>query len=171
MYSVITSFGFSMISIKNHQNSFLQKWESLMIELLDDLYITFSDDEDDCVIIGDLQTIIDIDSKSLSTLTLNFGPCQNYEAANIKEVDAISNRNCYSWFYQTVLNNADKLSRRRPSDSASNTAEKFPMKKNHDVPNNPHCRNSLNAQADQIIDAILPELISDSDLKKMRSFP
>ncbi|KAM9971121.1 hypothetical protein ACTFIW_011095 [Dictyostelium discoideum] len=35
----------------------------LMIELCDDLCITFSDDEDDCIIIGDSPSIIDIDSE------------------------------------------------------------------------------------------------------------
>ncbi|KAM9974320.1 hypothetical protein ACTFIR_012841 [Dictyostelium discoideum] len=51
---------------------------------------------------------------------------------------------------ELVLNNADKFSIRRPSDSASNTGEKFLMKKNHAVPNNnSHFRNS-HAQAEKI---------------------
>ncbi|KAM9972506.1 hypothetical protein ACTFIW_006049 [Dictyostelium discoideum] len=56
--------------------------------------------------------------------------------------------------------------------SASNTDEKFPMKKNHAVPNhNSHNRNSHDAQAEKIRAAILPELRKgySVDLKKIRS--
>ncbi|EAL68564.1 hypothetical protein DDB_G0277781 [Dictyostelium discoideum AX4] len=115
----------------------------------------------------------------------------DYEAANTKVVEAINHRNCYSAqdviknieaimsyhncreaFTELVLNNADKFSRRRPSDSASNTDEKFPLKKNHATPNhNSNNRNSFDAQADKIRAAILPEIRKDSkvDLKKIRS--
>lgn len=79
---------------------------------------------------------------------------------------------CREAITELVLNNADKFSRRRPSDSASNTDEKFPLKKNHATPNhNSHNRNSFDAQADKIRAAILPEIRKDSkvDLKKIRS--
>ncbi|KAM9948436.1 hypothetical protein ACTFIT_001786 [Dictyostelium discoideum] len=79
---------------------------------------------------------------------------------------------CREAITELVLNNADKFSRRRPSDSASNTDEKFPLKKNHATPNhNSHIRNSFDAQADKIRAAILPEIRKDSkvDLKKIRS--
>ncbi|KAM9948594.1 hypothetical protein ACTFIT_009792 [Dictyostelium discoideum] len=79
---------------------------------------------------------------------------------------------CREAITELVLNNADKFSRRRPSDSASNNDEKFPLKKNHATPNhNSHNRNSFDAQADKIRAAILPEIRKDSkvDLKKIRS--
>ncbi|EAL72826.1 hypothetical protein DDB_G0267358 [Dictyostelium discoideum AX4] len=79
---------------------------------------------------------------------------------------------CREAITELVLNNADKFSRRRPSDSASNTDEKFLLKKNHATPNhNSHNRNSFDAQADKIRAAILPEIRKDSkvDLKKIRS--
>ncbi|KAM9979598.1 hypothetical protein ACTFIY_008890 [Dictyostelium cf. discoideum] len=129
----------------------------------------------------------------------------DYEAANIKVVDAITNRNCQSaqdviknieaimsynnmvvpaWLRtdvviklntqtditecreaitELVLNNADKFSRKRSSDSLSNNGEKFPMKNNHAVPNH----NSHN----RIRAAILPELKGDSkvNLTKIRN--
>ncbi|KAM9998346.1 hypothetical protein ACTFIY_008019 [Dictyostelium cf. discoideum] len=125
----------------------------------------------------------------------------DYESANIKVVDAITNRNCQSaqdmvvpdWLQtdvaiklntqtditecreaitELVLNNADKFSRKRSSDSLSNNGEKFPMKKNHAVPNhNSHNRVSNDAQADKIRAAILPELKGDSkvNLTKIRN--
>ncbi|KAM9974013.1 hypothetical protein ACTFIR_009355 [Dictyostelium discoideum] len=57
----------------------------------------------------------------------------------------------------------------KPSDSASNTGEKFPIKKDHAVPNNnSHSRESNNAQAEKIIAETLPELPKGSkvDLRK-----
>ncbi|KAM9974041.1 hypothetical protein ACTFIR_009383 [Dictyostelium discoideum] len=63
-------------------------------------------------------------------------------------------------------------SKRRPSDSASNTGEKFPMKKNHAGTNhNSNSRNSFDAQSENIRAAILPGLKSDLrvDLRKIRS--
>ncbi|KAM9955261.1 hypothetical protein ACTFIR_003973 [Dictyostelium discoideum] len=66
---------------------------------------------------------------------------------------------------------SDKSSKRRPSDSASNTGEKFPMKKNHAGTNhNSNSRNSFDAQAENIRAAILPGLKSDLrvDLRKIR---
>ncbi|KAM9954906.1 hypothetical protein ACTFIW_001009 [Dictyostelium discoideum] len=68
---------------------------------------------------------------------------------------------CCEAVTELVLNNAGKFSIRRPSDSSSNTVEKFLMEKNHAVPNHySHCRNSYEAQAEKIIGAILPELRS-----------
>ncbi|KAM9979641.1 hypothetical protein ACTFIY_008879 [Dictyostelium cf. discoideum] len=58
---------------------------------------------------------------------------------------------CREAITELVLNNADKFSRKRSSDSLSNNGEKFPMKKNHAVPNhNSHNRISNDAQADKI---------------------
>ncbi|KAM9995170.1 hypothetical protein ACTFIY_001359 [Dictyostelium cf. discoideum] len=148
----------------------------------------------------------------------------DYEAANIKVVDAITNRNCQSAqdviknieaimsynnvinpvylihgtaevqleylrsildtqpqtditecreaITELVLNNADKFSRKRSSDSLSNNGEKFPMKKNHAVPNhNSHNRVSNDAQADKIRAVTLPELKGDYkvNLTKIRN--
>ncbi|KAM9954270.1 hypothetical protein ACTFIW_003811 [Dictyostelium discoideum] len=162
----------------------------------------------------------------------------DYEAANIKVVDVISNRNCYSaqdviknieaimsynnvinpvylihgthevqldnilallkivvpdWLQtdvaiklntqtditefreaitELVLNNADKFSRIRPSNSASNAGEKSPMKKDHAVPNhNSHSRNHHDAQAEKIRADTLPKLQKGYkvDLQKVRS--
>ncbi|KAM9962837.1 hypothetical protein ACTFIR_005754 [Dictyostelium discoideum] len=81
----------------------------------------------------------------------------------IKNIEAIT---------ELVLNNADKFSRRRPSDSASNTGEKFPKKKNLAALNhNSHSRNSHDAQAEKIRAETLPKLGKGSkvDLKKVRS--
>ncbi|KAM9967316.1 hypothetical protein ACTFIR_007556 [Dictyostelium discoideum] len=67
---------------------------------------------------------------------------------------------------------SDKSSKRRPSHSASNTGEKFPMKKNHAGTNhNSNSRNSFDAQAENIRAAILPGLKSDLrvDIRKIRS--
>ncbi|KAM9988925.1 hypothetical protein ACTFIY_004987 [Dictyostelium cf. discoideum] len=70
---------------------------------------------------------------------------------------------CREAITELVLNNADKFSRKRSSDSLSNNGEKFPMKKNHAVPNH----NSHN----RIRAAILPELKGDSkvNLTKIRN--
>ncbi|KAM9983570.1 hypothetical protein ACTFIY_000292 [Dictyostelium cf. discoideum] len=79
---------------------------------------------------------------------------------------------CREAITELVLNNADKFSRKRSSDSLSNNGEKFPMKKNHAVPNhNSHNRVSNDAQADKIRAAILPELKGDSkvNLTKIRN--
>ncbi|KAM9981116.1 hypothetical protein ACTFIY_003431 [Dictyostelium cf. discoideum] len=79
---------------------------------------------------------------------------------------------CREAITELVLNNADKFSRKRSSDSLSNNGEKFPMKKNHAVPNhNSHNRVSNDAQADNIRAAILPELKGDSkvNLTKIRN--
>ncbi|KAM9991048.1 hypothetical protein ACTFIY_007132 [Dictyostelium cf. discoideum] len=79
---------------------------------------------------------------------------------------------CREAITELVLNNADKFSRKRSSDSLSNNGEKFPMKKNHAVPNhNSHNRISNDAQADKIRAAILPELKGDSkvNLTKIRN--
>ncbi|KAM9954776.1 hypothetical protein ACTFIW_003376 [Dictyostelium discoideum] len=79
---------------------------------------------------------------------------------------------CREAITELVLNNADKFSRKRPSDSAPNTGEKFPMKNNHSVPNqNSHSRNSHDAQAEKIRAETLPKLGNGSkvDLKKVRS--
>ncbi|KAM9978776.1 hypothetical protein ACTFIY_012524 [Dictyostelium cf. discoideum] len=75
---------------------------------------------------------------------------------------------CREAITELVLNNADKFSRKRSSDSLSNNGEKFPMK----VPNhNSHNRVSNYAQADKIRAAILPELKGDSkvNLTKIRN--
>ncbi|KAM9992222.1 hypothetical protein ACTFIY_009667 [Dictyostelium cf. discoideum] len=71
---------------------------------------------------------------------------------------------CREAITELVLNNADKFSRKRSSDSLLNNGEKFRMKKNHAaVPNhNSHNRVSNDAQADKIRAAILPELKGDS---------
>ncbi|KAM9981526.1 hypothetical protein ACTFIY_003849 [Dictyostelium cf. discoideum] len=70
---------------------------------------------------------------------------------------------CREAITELVLNNADKFSRKRSSDSLSNNGEKFPMKKNHAVPNhNSHNRVSNDAQTDKIRAAILPESKGDS---------
>ncbi|KAM9988966.1 hypothetical protein ACTFIY_004990 [Dictyostelium cf. discoideum] len=79
---------------------------------------------------------------------------------------------CREAITELVLNNADKFSRKRSSDSLSNNGEKFPMKKNHAVPNhNSHNRIFNDAQADKIRAAILPELKGDSkvNLTKIRN--
>ncbi|KAM9978247.1 hypothetical protein ACTFIY_012019 [Dictyostelium cf. discoideum] len=79
---------------------------------------------------------------------------------------------CLEAITELVLNNADKFSRKRSSDSLSNNGEKFPMKKNHAVPNhNSHNRVSNDAQADKIRAALLPELKGDSkvNLTKIRN--
>ncbi|KAM9952516.1 hypothetical protein ACTFIR_007570 [Dictyostelium discoideum] len=53
----------------------------------------------------------------------------------------------------------EAITERRPSDSASNTGEKFPMKKNLAVPNhNSHSRNSHDAQAEKIGAETFPKL-------------
>ncbi|KAM9950944.1 hypothetical protein ACTFIT_007044 [Dictyostelium discoideum] len=73
---------------------------------------------------------------------------------------------------QTDITECREAITERPSDSASNTDEKFPLKKNHTTPNHKsHNRNSFDAQADKIGAAILPEIRKDSkvDLKKIRS--
>ncbi|KAM9975917.1 hypothetical protein ACTFIR_009758 [Dictyostelium discoideum] len=111
----------------------------------------------------------------------------DYEAANIKVVDAISNRNCYStqdviknieaiMSYNNVINpvylihgthevqleylrSGHEFSRRRPSNSSSNAGEKSPIKKDHAVPNhNSHNRNHHDAQAEKIRAETLPKL-------------
>ncbi|KAM9981546.1 hypothetical protein ACTFIY_003852 [Dictyostelium cf. discoideum] len=79
---------------------------------------------------------------------------------------------CREAITELVLNNADKFSRKRSSDSLSNNGEKFPMKKNHAVPNhNSHNRVSNDAQADKIRATILPESKGDSkvNLTKIRN--
>ncbi|KAM9998708.1 hypothetical protein ACTFIY_008369 [Dictyostelium cf. discoideum] len=159
----------------------------------------------------------------------------DYEAANIKVVDAITNRNCQSaqdviknieaiMSYNNVINPVylihgtaevqleylrsildsnilallkmvvpdwlqtdvaiklntqtditecrEAITEKTSSDSLSNNGEKFPMKKNHSVPNhNSHNRISNDAQADKIRAAILPELKGDSkvNLTKIRN--
>ncbi|KAM9957087.1 hypothetical protein ACTFIR_003824 [Dictyostelium discoideum] len=82
----------------------------------------------------------------------------DYEAAKIKVVDAISNiaikLNTQTDITELVLNNTEKLSR-RPSDSTSNTGEKFPTKKNHAVQNhNSHSRNSHDSQQISLISSM-----------------
>ncbi|KAM9975537.1 hypothetical protein ACTFIW_012121 [Dictyostelium discoideum] len=75
---------------------------------------------------------------------------------------------CREAITELVLNNADKFSRRRPS----NAGEKSPMKKNHAVPNhNSHSRNHHDAQAEKIRADTLPKLQKGSkvDLQKVRS--
>ncbi|KAM9954982.1 hypothetical protein ACTFIW_000812 [Dictyostelium discoideum] len=69
---------------------------------------------------------------------------------------------CREAIHKLDFNNADKLSRRRLSDSTSNTSENFPMKKNHDVPNH-------NSQTEKIRADTLPKLGNGSkvDLKKV----
>ncbi|KAM9954814.1 hypothetical protein ACTFIW_000917 [Dictyostelium discoideum] len=79
---------------------------------------------------------------------------------------------CREAITELVLNNADKFSRRRPSNSASNAGEKSPMKKDHAVPNhNSHSRNHHDAQAEKIRADTLPKLQKGSkvDLQKVRS--
>ncbi|KAM9969377.1 hypothetical protein ACTFIR_001211 [Dictyostelium discoideum] len=79
---------------------------------------------------------------------------------------------CREAITELVLNNADKFSRRRPSNSSSNAGEKSPMKKDHAVPNhNSHNRNHHDAQAEKIRAETLPKLGNGSkvDLKKVRS--
>ncbi|KAM9966485.1 hypothetical protein ACTFIR_006701 [Dictyostelium discoideum] len=79
---------------------------------------------------------------------------------------------CREAITELVLNNADKFSRRRPSNSSSNAGEKSPMKKDHAVPNhNSHSRNHHDAQAEKIRAETLPKLGNGSkvDLKKVRS--
>ncbi|KAM9974018.1 hypothetical protein ACTFIR_009360 [Dictyostelium discoideum] len=79
---------------------------------------------------------------------------------------------CREAITELVLNNADKFSRKRPSNPASNSGEKFPMKKDHAVPNhNSHSRNHHDAQAEKIRAETLPKLGNGSkvDLKKVRS--
>ncbi|KAM9946663.1 hypothetical protein ACTFIT_004982 [Dictyostelium discoideum] len=57
---------------------------------------------------------------------------------------------CREAITELVLFNTDKFSRRRSSDSASNTDEKFPMKNNHAVPNhNSQSRNHLELKYNQ----------------------
>ncbi|KAM9979588.1 hypothetical protein ACTFIY_008863 [Dictyostelium cf. discoideum] len=133
---------------------------------VDDMYTTESTDE------SDVQVREKEPNKSKTLVSIK----TDYEAANIKVVDAITNRNCQStqdylrsildsnilallkmvvpdWLQtdvssklntqtecreaitELVLNNADKFSRKRSSDSLSNNGEKFPTKKNHAVPN------------------------------------
>ncbi|KAM9954688.1 hypothetical protein ACTFIW_003288 [Dictyostelium discoideum] len=77
---------------------------------------------------------------------------------------------CREAITELVLNNADKFSRRRPSNS--NAGEKSPMKKDHAVPNhNSHSRNHHDAQAEKIKADTLPKLQKGSkvDLQKVRS--
>ncbi|KAM9974229.1 hypothetical protein ACTFIR_003945 [Dictyostelium discoideum] len=63
---------------------------------------------------------------------------------------------CREAIKELVLNNAGEFSIRRPSASASNTGEKFPMEKNHAVSNhNSLCRNSFEVQAEKIIAIIM----------------
>ncbi|KAM9974095.1 hypothetical protein ACTFIR_009437 [Dictyostelium discoideum] len=79
---------------------------------------------------------------------------------------------CREAITELVLNNADKFSRRKPSNSSSNAGEKSPMKKDHAVPNhNSHNRNHHDAQAEKIRAETLPKLGNGSkvDLKKVRS--
>ncbi|KAM9971008.1 hypothetical protein ACTFIR_002873 [Dictyostelium discoideum] len=79
---------------------------------------------------------------------------------------------CREAITELVLNNADKFSRRRPSNSSSNAGEKSPIKKDHAVPNhNSHNRNHHDAQAEKIRAETLPKLGNGSkvDLKKVRS--
>ncbi|KAM9967319.1 hypothetical protein ACTFIR_007559 [Dictyostelium discoideum] len=79
---------------------------------------------------------------------------------------------CREAITELVLNNADKFSRKRPYNPASNSGEKFPMKKDHAVPNhNSHSRNHHDAQAEKIRAETLPKLGNGSkvDLKKVRS--
>ncbi|KAM9955258.1 hypothetical protein ACTFIR_003970 [Dictyostelium discoideum] len=133
----------------------------------------------------------------------------DYEAANIKVVETISNQylrsildsnilallmmvvpdwlqtdvaiklntqiditECREDITELVLNNAYKFSRKRPSNPASNSGEKFPMKKDHAVPNhNSHSRNHHDAQAEKIRAETMPKLGNGSkvDLKNARS--
>ncbi|KAM9974192.1 hypothetical protein ACTFIR_003908 [Dictyostelium discoideum] len=79
---------------------------------------------------------------------------------------------CREAITELVLNNADKFSRKRPSNPASNSGDKFSMKKDHAVPNhNSHSRNHHDAQAEKIRAETLPKLGNGSkvDLKKVRS--
>ncbi|KAM9974176.1 hypothetical protein ACTFIR_003892 [Dictyostelium discoideum] len=66
---------------------------------------------------------------------------------------------CREAITELVLNNADKFSRKRTSNPAPNLGEKFPMKKDHAVPNyNSHSRNHHDAQAEKIRAETLPKL-------------
>ncbi|KAM9979637.1 hypothetical protein ACTFIY_008871 [Dictyostelium cf. discoideum] len=112
-----------------------------------------------------LKTLMDNGAAS-NELLQSLQPTLNESVKNNDRIEGetlkkLINRNFRSKTLVSIK--TDNFSRKRSSDSLSNNGEKFPMKKNHAVPNhNSHNRVFNDAQADKIRAAILPELKGDS---------